>query len=144
MQTLKTTLSARSLIGFREGTGAGDNFYGVDPATGEQLQPGFTSATAEEVDAAVRLATEAFETYRSVSGRERGALLRKIAANIEAVAPEAIDRAHRETALPVPRLQGEAARTCGQIRMFADVVEEGSWVQARVDRPIPDRKPEEI
>lgn len=141
MQTLKTTLSARSLIGFREGTGAGDNFYGVDPATGEQLQPGFTSATAEEADAAVRLATEAFETYRSVSGRERGALLRKIAANIEAVAPEAIDRAHRETALPVPRLQGEAARTCGQIRMFADVVEEGSWVQARVDRPIPDRKP---
>ena len=141
MQPLKTELTGRSLIGFREGTGAGETFYGVDPSNGEKLQPGFTSATAEEVDAAVRLAAEAFETYRSISGRERGAVLRKIAANIEAVAPEAIDRAHRETALPLPRLQGEAARTCGQIRMFADVVEEGSWVQARVDRPIPDRKP---
>ena len=141
MQTLKTQLSGRSLIGFREGAGAGDSFYGVDPANGERLQPGFTSATAEEVDAAVRLAAEAFETYRRISGRERGALLRRIAANIEAIAPEAIDRAHRETALPLPRLQSEAARTCGQIRMFADVVEEGSWVQARVDRSIPDRKP---
>lgn len=141
MQTLKTELSGRSLIGFREGSGAGDTFYAVDPANGEKLQPGFTPATAEEVDAAVRMAANAFEHYRQISGRERGALLRKIAANIEAVAPEAIDRAHRETALPLPRLQSEAARTCGQIRMFADVVEEGSWVQARVDRPIPDRKP---
>ena len=141
MQTLKTELSGRSLIGFREGTGAGDAFFGIDPANGDKLEPGFTSATAEEVDAAVRLAANAFEGYRRISGRERGALLRKIAANIEAIAPDAIDRAHRETALPLPRLQGEAARTCGQIRMFADAVEEGSWVQARVDRAIPDRKP---
>src|SRR5579872_5128984 len=141
MQTVNRELSGRSLIGFREGTGAGDTFYGVEPASGENLQPGFTSATVEEVDCAVRLASEAFETYRSISGRERGALLRKIAENIEAIAPDAIDRAHRETALPLPRLQSDAARTCGQIRMFADVVEEGSWVQARVDRPLLDRKP---
>lgn len=141
MQTVKTELSGRSLIGFREGTGAGETFYGVDPAAGKQLPPGFAPATAEEVDAAVRLAAEAFEHYRQISGRERGALLRTIAANIEAIAAEAIDRAHRETALPLPRLQAESARTCAQIRMFAEVVEEGSWVQARVDRPIPDRKP---
>ena len=46
-----------------------------------------------------------------------------------------------ESALPKPRLIGETARTCGQLRLFAEVVEEGSWVSARIDRPDADRKP---
>jgi 2,5-dioxopentanoate dehydrogenase len=52
-----------------------------------------------------------------------------------------VERAHLETALPNPRLQGETARTCGQLRLFAQVVEEGSWTGARIDRAQPDRKP---
>jgi alpha-ketoglutaric semialdehyde dehydrogenase len=136
-----TQLSGKSLIGPREGAGTGEVFYAVNPATGENLQPGFASATEQEVDAAVRLAAEAFDVYSRVSGRERGALLRKIAANIEAIAGDIVERAHRETALPVPRLQSETGRTCGQLRMFAQVAEEGSWVQARVDRADRERKP---
>lgn len=134
-------LSGKSLIGFREGAGAGEVFYAANPATGEQLQPGFASATAEEVELAVTLAAKAFETYRRVPGRERGAFLRKIAEQIESVAGDVIERAAQETALPQARLQGEIARTCGQLRLFAQVVEEGSWVQARIDRAAPERKP---
>ena len=52
-----------------------------------------------------------------------------------------IERAEQETALPKARLQGETARTCGQLRLFAQVAEEGSWVMARVDRPDAERKP---
>jgi 2,5-dioxopentanoate dehydrogenase len=46
-----------------------------------------------------------------------------------------------ETALPRPRLAGEVARTCGQLRLFSTVIEDGSWADARIDRAIPDRKP---
>jgi alpha-ketoglutaric semialdehyde dehydrogenase len=141
MQASKLELSGRSLIGFREGEGAGDLFYAVDPTTGLDLQPGFSSASAEEIELAARLAEEAFVMYRQISGRERGAFLRKIAANIEAITSDLIERAGKETALPAARLQSETARTCGQLRLFAQVAEEGSWVNARVDPADPERKP---
>jgi alpha-ketoglutaric semialdehyde dehydrogenase len=140
---MKTTeiLSGRSLIGAREANGHGDIFYAVDPATGETLQPGFVSASAEEIEQAARIATEAYDTFRRVSGRDKAAFLRKIAENIESISPEVIERAQRETALPQARLQSETARTCNQLRLFAQVVEEGLWVQARIDRADPNRKP---
>ena len=87
------------------------------------------------------MADQAFAVYSRTTGREKAALLRAIAANIEAIAPELIERAEQETALPKARLQGETARTCGQLRLFAQVAEEGSWVNARVDRPDAERKP---
>ena len=138
---LTTKLSGRSLIGFHEGAGTGDAMYATNPATGARLEPGFVPATAQEVDRAVNLASQAFEAYQRVSGRERGAFLRTIAAKIESIAADVIERAAQETALPQARLQGETARTCAQLRLFAQVAEEGSWVQARIDRADPDRKP---
>lgn len=119
----------------------GEPMYAADPATGQILEPGFFSATAEEIDLAVQLAAQAFDYYRNVSGRERGNFLRTIAAKIEAIAGDVIERAAQETALPTARLQGETARTCAQLRLFAEVAEEGSWVQARLDRADPGRKP---
>jgi alpha-ketoglutaric semialdehyde dehydrogenase len=136
-----TKISGRSLIGFREGKGSGSPLHATDPTTGQSLQPGFIPATAAEVEVAVRLASEAFASYSRVSGRERAALLRVIATKIESIAGEIIERAGRETALPPARLQGETARTCAQLRLFAQVAEEGSWVSARIDRADPDRKP---
>ena len=134
-------LSGRSLIGFHEGAGSGDPLYAHDPTTGQPLQPGFIPATAEEVDRAVKLAAAAFKTYSHTSGRERGAFLRKIAYKIESITGEIVERAAQETALPVARLQGETARTCHQLRLFAQVAEEGSWVNARIDHADPERKP---
>src|SRR5579862_6814463 len=136
-----TKLSARSLIGFREGTGKGEPHYATNPTTGEHLQPGFIPATVEEVDIAARLAAEAFDSYRRISGRDRGALLRMIATKIEAIAGDIIERAELETALTSARLQTETARTVGQLRLFAQVAEEGSWVNARIDLADPNRKP---
>src|SRR5450755_1264857 len=134
-------LSGRSLIGFREGRGGDEPMYATNPATGQRLQPGFLPATREEVDLAAELSAKAFDVYQRVSGHDRGAFLRAIAAKIESAAGEIIERAAQETALPQARLQGETARTCAQLRLFAQVAEEGSWVQARIDRPDPDRKP---
>ena len=79
--------------------------------------------------------------YSRTSGRERGAFLRKIADKIESITGDIVERAAQETALPVARLQGETARTCHQLRLFAQVAEEGSWVNARIDHADPERKP---
>ena len=87
------------------------------------------------------LAHEAFATYSQTSGREKAKFLRTIAARIEGAVDALVERAEQESALPKGRLQGETARTCGQLRLFAEVVEEGSWVMARIDRADAGRKP---
>jgi alpha-ketoglutaric semialdehyde dehydrogenase len=135
------TLSGKSIIGFQSGAATKETFRATNPATGAQMEPAFFAATADEVERAVALAHEAFAAYSQVSGRDKAAFLRKIAANIEAVSAEIIERAEQETALSKARLQGETARTCGQLRLFAQLVEEGSWVNARIDRADADRKP---
>ncbi len=135
------SLTGRSIIGASHGSSAADVFYATNPSTGERLEPGFASATSEETNDAVRRAAEAFPLYSRVPGKGKAAFLRKIAEKIEAVGAEIVDRAELETALPKARLQGETARTCGQLRLFAQVVEEGSWLDARIDQADPDRKP---
>lgn len=135
-------LTGRSLIGLRRSNGkSGEPLYATDPTTGQSLQPGFIGANKEEVDLAARLASEAFVSYSRTPGRVRAAFLRTIAAKIESIAGDIIERAGLETALPPARLQSETARTCAQLRLFAEVAEEGSWVAARIDSPDPDRKP---
>ena len=134
-------LQGISIIGYGRGKRNATGFYASEPRTGQRLAPEFIAATAEEVEASVRLAHQAFPAYGHAPGRERAALLRRIAEGIEAVSPELIERAETETALPKARLQSETGRTCAQLRLFAQLVEEGSWVQARIDRAQPDRKP---
>jgi 2,5-dioxopentanoate dehydrogenase len=134
-------LVGKSIIGFREGVAGGEIFHATNPKTGGLLPQDFFSATSQEIDTAANLAQQAFATYSRTSGREKAAFLRTIAANLEAIAAEIIERAEEETALPKARLQGEVGRTCGQLRLFAQVVEEGSWTTPRIDRADPDRKP---
>lgn len=112
----------------------GAGFRARAAATGAELDPEFHSATRAAVDRAAERAANAFDEYRRRSGKERGGLLRAIAEEIEARKAALIARAGLETGLPEARLEGETARTCNQLRMFAELVEEGSWVDARLDR----------
>jgi len=134
-------LQGTSLIGSRRGSQTRAVFHGINPATGEQLQPDYFSASAEELHEAATIAEQAFPIYSKLTGRERGEFLRKIADGLQAIADVIVPRAHQETALSIPRLQGEVVRTANQLRLFADVIEEGSWVMARIDTAEPDRKP---
>jgi 2,5-dioxopentanoate dehydrogenase len=129
-----------SLVGSSDGS-EGAAFTGMNPATGQPLEPKFFSATGKDLDRAATLAHSAFPVYAALSGKAKGAFLRRVAASLEAAGAAIIARANLETALPEGRLQGELARTCGQLRLFAEVVEEGSWVDARLDSANPDRKP---
>jgi len=137
---LALELKPVSLVGFGDGAEAAA-FAGINPATGAPLEPQFFSASAADVERAASLAQAAFPTYSNLSGKAKGAFLRQIAASIEAAAPAIIKRANLETALPEARLQGELGRTCNQLRMFAQVVEEGSWLDARIDNADANRKP---
>ena len=134
-------LHGRHFIGNQLSSQGRDTFRGVNPATRVELDPPYHEATAEEVDRAAKLAAAAFEDFRSRPPEQRARLLDAIASEIEKLGDALIERANAETALGVPRLTGERARTANQLRMFARMVEEGSWVQARIDRALPDRKP---
>jgi NADP-dependent aldehyde dehydrogenase len=135
------TLTGRSFIGCRRGAAGGATIYGMNPATGQRLVPEYSSASTVEVDQAVELAAQAWPAYAATSGKTKGAFLRRIADGLDSIQQQLAERAHLETALPMPRLLGEVTRTTGQLRVFASLAEEGSWVQARIDSPLPERKP---
>jgi len=116
-------------------------FTAVDPATATALMPAFHEASLGDADRAAKAAADAYATYRRTTPETRAAFLEKIAAEIEALGDELINRANAETGLPIARLQGERGRTTGQLRAFAALVKEGSWVDARIDRAQPERKP---
>src|SRR5258705_8642898 len=98
-------------------------------------------ATIQEVNAALHEAQLAFLSYKNLSGKKKAEFLRAIADEIEALGQSLVTTAMRETNLPEARIIGERGRTTGHCRMFADLVEEGSWVEARIDTAIPDRSP---
>jgi NADP-dependent aldehyde dehydrogenase len=100
----------------------------------------FEEASRAHVESAADGAAGAFDAYRRMPADARAAFLDRIAAAIEAN-DELVDAARAETALPVPRLIGERARTANQWRLFAGLVREGSWVDARIDRALPARTP---
>jgi alpha-ketoglutaric semialdehyde dehydrogenase len=131
----------KSLIGFRDSASTAGPFSAWNPASGEKIDTVFYSAGHEDVEQAAKLASEAFSSYARLPGRERGSFLNRIAGRLESMTDLLVARAHQETALPEPRLKSETARTCNQLRLFASVIEDGSWVSARIDHGDPERKP---
>jgi 2,5-dioxopentanoate dehydrogenase len=134
-------LTGYSIIGYGRGHEGGEILRAFDPATDETLPPAYHSASPAEVNEAVKLAAQSFSAYGRLSGRERGRFLRGIADNLEAFGEALVERAVRETALPAARIRNELTRTCFQLRFFAEMIEEGSWVDARIDRGDPARQP---
>jgi 2,5-dioxopentanoate dehydrogenase len=94
-----------------------------------------------DLNAIVAASHAAFQQYKKVSGTDKAIFLDAIAAEIEALGQPLISIAMKETNLPEARLVGERGRTCNQLRQFAALVKEGSWVEARIDSAIPERTP---
>ena len=116
-------------------------FSAVDPQTGVKLEPVFFECAAPEVEAALAAAELAAPEFRRSSPEARALFLEGIAAEILALGDELLERAHRESGLPLDRLTGERGRTVGQLRLFAEVVRDGSWCEARIDSALPERSP---
>src|SRR5436190_4835515 len=94
-----------------------------------------------EVDIILRQSQAAFQSYKKVDGAAKSKFLEAIAAGIEQVGNDPVQEAMVETHLAEARLAGERGRTVNQLRQFAALVKEGSWVEARIDTAIPDRAP---
>ncbi len=135
------TLLGTSFIGYSRSTGTEPFLHASQAGSGTALEPLFLSATPAEVEKALSLASAAFPIYSSLSAAKRAEFLRTIATEIEGAVEDIAARGQLETALPEARLRGETGRTTGQLRLFANLIEEGSWVDARIDRADPDRKP---
>ena len=123
-------------------TSARPPFRAKNPATGEPLDGEFFEASPGDIDAAARAAERAFEPYAALAAFRRAEFLRSIAQQILALGDRLLERAAAETGLPAARLESERARTVSQVLLFAQVIEEGSWVEARIDRALSDRKPQ--
>lgn len=101
----------------------------------------YKDSTLQEIDSALQKAQAAFMLYKKTEPKKKAAFLRAIADEIEALGTELVSTAISETHLPEARIVGERGRTTGHCRMFADLIEEGSWVEARIDTALPDRTP---
>ena len=134
-------LHGRSIIGGEPSRRGTVCFSALAPASGKTLSPPFYQVTDEEIDRTMALATQAFEVYQAQPPEQVAAFLDCIADQIVSLGQGLIERASLETALPEARLIGERARTVNQLKMFAELVREGSWVEARIDRAMPARQP---
>lgn len=94
-----------------------------------------------DIESLLRTTQEAFHIYKKCSIKERADLMRAISGEIEQLGQELIDTAHEETNLPLPRLIGEKQRTIFQWLSYADFLEQGTWLDARIDTALPDRTP---
>jgi alpha-ketoglutaric semialdehyde dehydrogenase len=129
------------LIGASAVRGTDATLRAFDPARNADLEPAFGGGGAAEVARACELAEAAFDDYRHAPLETRAQFLEAIADNITALGDTLIERAMAESALPKARLEGERARTVGQLRLFASLVREGRWLCATLDSAQPDRKP---
>lgn len=101
----------------------------------------FAQATAEDVDRACKAARAAFRGYSSTSRVDRAQFLRRIAEEMDVLGDQITEAGTGETGLPAARLEGERGRTTGQLRMFADLIEDTKYLDIRKDGALPDRQP---
>jgi len=114
---------------------------GIDPRTGDPVGDGVPETTAEELERALAAAADAAGTFGLSTPDVRARLLRGLADALDDNVGTLAELAGRETGLPSARLVGEVARTSFQLRLFAEVVEEGSYLEVTLDSADPGAAP---
>ena len=116
-------------------------FQPFNPEKGENISSWFSITTPERLDQIVTASFNAFGIFQRTTGLQRAALLERIGEEILNLGDALIHKCVEETGLTEGRIVGERARTINQLKLFADLLREGSWVNARIDTALPDRKP---
>lgn len=128
------TITGNNLIGYSRSAKGNEQFTGVikDEAGAGYA---FFEATPEEINAAIGKANAAFPAYKKLPYIQRALFLERIADEIMAIGPELIQVTMQESNLPEARLLGERDRTTNQLRFFAKILRDGSWLRAIIDTP---------
>ena len=134
-------IQGKNFIGGHASSEGTDQLNSYNPADGSVFTESFAVATPAEIDEAVAKARVAFTRYREIEAAQKADFLDAIAEEIMNLGDELVDRASGESGLPTGRIQGERGRTCNQLKLFASLVREGSWVQATIDTALPERTP---
>lgn len=134
-------ITGHNRIGYAPSAASGKSFKALDITTQSELPEDFYIATPEEIELTMVKAKKAFHVYKSFAGIRKAEFLEAIAIEMQNKGREIVQRAYQETALPEGRIMSEYNRTVLQLRMFASLIKEGSWVEASIDTAIPDRAP---
>lgn len=134
-------ITGKNYIGNQLSAHGSNTYRTINPQLNIENDNVFTEATSEEIYQAVTLASKAFKEYRTVSGASKAEFLNAIADEILALEELLIQTYCSESGLPEGRAKGERGRTIGQLRSFAELVTEGSWVEATIDTAEPERQP---
>ncbi|MEP6928893.1 MAG: aldehyde dehydrogenase (NADP(+)) [Flavobacterium sp.] len=106
----------------------------INPEQNSENETVFYEAAAEEISQAAALAEEAFKIYGTIEDAKKADFLDAIAEEIEALGEDLLRTYVQESGLPVGRAAGERARTTGQLRAFAAMLREGSWIEAIINK----------
>jgi 2,5-dioxopentanoate dehydrogenase len=128
-----TTLTGANLVAGEDSADGGATYTAVDPRTGLPGETGFHEASAAEIARAAAAAARAAAILCDWPGERRAALLRAAADALDAGREQVVATASAESGLDAGRLTGELGRTTTQLRAFADLAEEGSYVDAIID-----------
>ncbi len=135
-------ITGKNYIGNKRSAKGNKTYKTFNPQLDIENEPIYIEATSEEINEAMALAKKAFKTFRVTSGAQKATFLNAIADEILALDDALINVYCSETGLPEGRAKGERGRTVGQLRTFANLVQEGSWVEATIDTAIHDRQPQ--
>lgn len=107
--------------------------HATNPHTGEPLDAVAEETPVTEVERVVQAAAEAVTWAAELPRADRARLLEAMAEALEGARTKIVEVADSETGLGSTRLNGELTRTVFQLRFFADVVREGSYLEATLD-----------
>jgi acyl-CoA reductase-like NAD-dependent aldehyde dehydrogenase len=114
---------------------------GIDPRSGAKVGSPVPVTSPAQLDRVLAAAAAAAGGFGASRPRVRTGLLRALADALDERTSELADLAQQESGLPLPRLTGEVARTSGQLRLFAEVVEDGGYLEAVADSADPGAAP---
>ncbi|WP_449063475.1 aldehyde dehydrogenase (NADP(+)), partial [Planomonospora algeriensis] len=105
----------------------------VDRRVGRAPPGEYVSTSREEVGRACREAEAVLPVLDAAGPAGRAALLEAMADVLDERVDTLVYAADAETALGLPRLTDEVARTAGQLRLMAEVLRDGAFLDVRLD-----------
>lgn len=130
-------ITGKNLIGYDWSSKNPSVFQAYNPYSGTLLPEKFHTALTQETETALLLAARCFPIFSQLSAERRADFLSAICQEILNLGDTLLERANLETGLPLPRLKNERARTIKQISQFADLLKDGTWVNATLDTTTP-------
>ena len=134
-------ITGHNLVGYKKRRKGQIKFRTFDAANCATNEVEHFEANDEEIDEAVSLARKCADEYANLPGTIRAKFLNAIADEMLDLGDALLEIYCKESSLPRARAEGERARTINQLKSFAALLEEGSWLGATIDTAIPDRSP---